>query len=286
MAGYAGAWGCLVFGAALLAVGPAQAQLAPPMSVISVGCGPVGTGWTTTGPLGVGLQDSCDLADSGVGPQGPYSHQAAASVNTGLGGGGAVDANASVTSQGDPLHMWTAGAGGSVQYVVSLAGTGQAPPTTVARVPVRFSAAGMASVSDSDHGHFQITAQVADVNFPFGSFVRNWEGGGSHSDSFSGSTTLQVSTQPGNGFSVLVSATCDVSVWSDRTAECTAAADPLFSFDQAAFDAAMGANSFALDRYYQLQASPGVTLVPEPASAWLALAGGLLLALRRRRATA
>ena len=68
--------------------------------------------------------------------------------------------------------------------------------------------------------------------------------------------------------------------------ECQAEGDPLFEFDQAAFNAEMGANTFPLSEYFSFQYSPNLTTpTPEPSSLSLLL-GGLfvigILALRGR----
>jgi hypothetical protein len=70
----------------------------------------------------------------------------------------------------------------------------------------------------------------------------------------------------GRPVTVEVSASCDafaaqyVVILED---ECGAFADPVFSFDQQAFDAAMGSQTFPLADYYSLQFSPNVPdLVP------------------------
>jgi hypothetical protein len=64
--------------------------------------------------------------------------------------------------------------------------------------------------------------------------------------------------------------------------ECTAMVDPIIGFDQAAFDALYGANSFTLAEYYSLGFNAGV--VPVPSAVWL-LGSGLLglVAVARRR---
>jgi hypothetical protein len=62
--------------------------------------------------------------------------------------------------------------------------------------------------------------------------------------------------------------------------------DPLFEFDQAAFDTEMGANTFNLADNYSFGFSPNIptNATPEPSS-WLLLGTGLLILvpwLRRR----
>ena len=63
--------------------------------------------------------------------------------------------------------------------------------------------------------------------------------------------------------------------------ECTALADPLFSFDQAAFDQQQGQDTFQLEDYYAISLSPGISNgepLPAPAlPAWAFAALGVLL---------
>ena len=75
---------------------------------------------------------------------------------------------------------------------------------------------------------------------------------------------------------------------------CTAIADPVFSFDQAAFDAQMGDKTFKLADFFAIEVSPGldpVAGVPEPA-AWALMivgvfgVGAAMRGTRRRLATA
>lgn len=272
--------GCLC---GVLAASPtAHAQLGPPASYVSAGCGWGNGTYTDRGPAGSGLQIACDQHEVGVDTRyGPYDFLAASSVNTGLESGGAVDANASLTmTGGNPYTTWGAGAGGWVRYMVGLSGLAETPPQHVPSIPVRFFASGEAHVTDGDGGSFDISAWLDSVGYQ-----RKWEGVGSQSGAFSNSATVWLSTAPNSAGQVLISAWCHVSTWSGGagSGSCAAAADPSFSFDQAAFDASMGGDTFPLDRYFRIDLSPGVTPVPEP-TAWLSLTAGLLaLAATLRR---
>jgi hypothetical protein len=279
-----------LLGLGLLTIGGVQAQavLAPPVSVVSAGCGPGNGVYTSAGPASAGLQLACDKREVGFSSQyGPYDYQALSSVNSGLAMGGSVDANAELTMKGgEPYRMWGAGAGGFVRYTMGVSPMGVAPPQAVSQIPVRFSAMGEARVTNGDGGSFNVSAWLDNV-----SFHSQWEGAGSNSGGFSNAATVVVSAAPGNGYTVLVSAECRVTTWSGGagSGRCSAAADPSFSFDQAAFDSTMGAQSFALDSYFRIDLSPGVTPVPELSSLNLLGLGGLVLAARlgqRRRSAA
>jgi hypothetical protein len=70
------------------------------------------------------------------------------------------------------------------------------------------------------------------------------------------------------------------------TGNCSAMADPFAGFDQAAFDATMGANTFILSDFFRIQFSPALETsgAPEPAL-WVSLIAGFGLigaAIRRR----
>lgn len=66
------------------------------------------------------------------------------------------------------------------------------------------------------------------------------------------------------------------------SAGCTGWVDPSFTFDQAAFDQQMGANTYRLDDYYQIVFSPNVP-VPEADTYALMLAGLALVGWAARR---
>jgi PEP-CTERM motif len=68
--------------------------------------------------------------------------------------------------------------------------------------------------------------------------------------------------------------------------ECQAVADPAFMFDQAAFDAMMGPDTFPLSDYFGFAYSPNMSAVPEPCSLLLMGLGvlGMVSVLRRKLA--
>ncbi len=62
--------------------------------------------------------------------------------------------------------------------------------------------------------------------------------------------------------------------------------DPLFEFDQQAFNAEMGANTYPLSEYYQFEFSPNIpapTPIPEPSSLLLIGTSLLIFVLLLRR---
>ncbi|MDJ0788800.1 MAG: hypothetical protein QNK05_18480 [Myxococcota bacterium] len=79
---------------------------------------------------------------------------------------------------------------------------------------------------------------------------------------------------------IVIEATCGVvgSVVEGGTTDCQSVIDPVIRFDQAAFDARMGADTFPLDEFFAIELSANL---PEPDPGMLLASGGLLLALSR-----
>jgi hypothetical protein len=160
------------------------------------------------------------------------------------------------------------------------------PPVAVGSVPVRIDTAGTAEVSElgmlAGAGTYvsstqQLIFTQADV---FGVTALTYSAGGGFSprldDSYTQSETLDLA--PGHVYFVNVSSGCNNS--RSGSWVCSADAQASFVFDQAAFDARMGASSFALSQYFGLQSSPN--LAPEPSAALLDLVAiGVLAGLAR-----
>lgn len=80
--------------------------------------------------------------------------------------------------------------------------------------------------------------------------------------------------RPGHAYGVSIVATClaQTAVSDALSSRCAATADPAFAFDQAAFDAAMGEDTFALADHFVIRYSDN--LVPTPDGITLAMATG------------
>lgn len=72
---------------------------------------------------------------------------------------------------------------------------------------------------------------------------------------------------PGAQYLASIDAICTtVAAYNAPHSECQAVADPVFKFDQAAFDAEMGSKTFPLADYFSFGFSPNLATVPEPSS--------------------
>jgi hypothetical protein len=88
---------------------------------------------------------------------------------------------------------------------------------------------------------------------------------------------------------VQLNALCGGAVGRGGSLSCTALADPFVGFDQAAFDALEGPNTFLLSDFFTLMLSDGVTIgpsaAPEPPVLSLLVLGLLIGVLRLRQRT-
>jgi hypothetical protein len=189
----------------------------------------------------------------------------------------------------------------STQYHFEIQPIGTVPGTAPSLLPVTFSAYGEGYSWRSGYGITQTVgvAQLygaplgsSDAYFRFDTYVvdeiaydpvdEEYQGGG-----FDG--TKFVSLYPNYGYGVVLSAAC--SMWAGPTGQnaaasnrCAAQVSSSLGFDQAAFDAIMGADTFPLNQYYQFVISPNA--VPIPPAVWLFGSGllGLIGVARRKTA--
>lgn len=236
------------------------------------------------GPGPVGFTAECDYA---VTLRNGSVTQMSATARTGLGPGvplvGNVDATASVSlSQPDPNHPGTgydfgyASAGGDVTfYFESERFTpGQFNPATL---PIYFGAHGDTSttnpvVLNAASAQLQMTGSYGSA----GAFWEAYANTNLYPSSFDEGRVFWFA--PGELVTVELDAACLVKI----EGSCSAFIDPVIRFDQAAFDAKYGANSFNLTDYYRLHFSDNI--VPVPAAVWLFGSGLLgLIAVARRK---
>jgi len=243
------------------------------------------------GPAPFGLTAQCDhtyYLGSGI------SYQDIATAKTGLGASlakaGNIDVTATVNAVGGANgteDLSLAAADGNVTFYFDNVQYGT-PPFVPAWIPISFTAHAQ---GNSTPGLLFLQVFVDATLSGAGGTWRNQD---IVSDAFDVATTLL--SLPGDEFTVMLEASCGASAQGSvdfltgalgsASDTCNAAIDPQIQFDQAAFDAKYGTQSFNLSDYYRLDVSPNV--VPLPAPLWLMgssiIALLTLFALRRSAA--
>jgi hypothetical protein len=241
------------------------------------------------GPATTSLSWSIAYSDSYTYPPNgyPLTWHATSGVSTTLGAGGRVTSSAHVDVSNTAQACATAS--GAIHYTVAL-GQMAAVPFTPSTIPVTFSAQGMGSVVG--YGRLGISASLDNMTgFPSGLFSINYEGG-AHQAQFQ--QTVTVNLQSNTEYRVSLTANALAANFAypigsppgapdAAYSDAYAWVDPVFGFDQAAFNALYGINSFVLSDYYQFNYSPNMSTVPIPGAVWL-LGTGLigLIGLRRK----
>lgn len=168
-----------------------------------------------------------------------------------------------------------ANAGATMTYYMTIDTLGQAP-VEVSSLPVLFSAQGSATVSGGTYTNQTSSRGTASVS------LSDWTAGGplvSHSlsllgigsASFDHTDALDLLIPPlGLYYTVQMSANCQARTNLPNTGGdivsgstfCSANVDPLFEFDQTAFDELMGPNTFALADYFAISLSENLVGLP------------------------
>lgn len=298
---------CVPTALLITALGMSAAADAAPVatSTTSTGCGLTFTSnYTTIGPVGVAIDDSCSQGDSNT--YGNYT--ATSNVQTGFGPAvpkvGVVDAAAAVVATGTdsdaPVGTYVGGeaiATGSVTYYFTVDEIRTPPATFTPSVYIEANASATFEGFTTGPGDFDYKGEAGALAIlPGGA---RWEVQGeiyepesSWSDGFSQSINLDLApNDPANPFyEVTISAGCYAGAWAGgeyiSRAECHATVDPTIYLDQEDFDSKYGSESFPLSDYYTLQFSDNVGVVPVPAAVWLFGSGvlGLIAAGRRKAA--
>jgi uncharacterized protein (TIGR03437 family) len=129
-----------------------------------------------------------------------------------------------------------------------------APPTPVTAIPVTFTTKGEVSGS----GNYSDMNSYAMAYGPDGT---------PYSLPLNSATDLMIT--PGASYKIELNAGCQAAVAASSTVQasgCQSVVDPAVKFDQAAFDAEMGSNTFPLAEYYQYEVSPNVAPNDSPAA--------------------
>ena len=204
--------------------------------------------------------------DSWTTMYGESSFKAESIGNTGF---NAVFADAQVTAKGFNAYGYASAVSSArIYFNVELTGL---PPWFPQYIPTFFSATGAASISQGT-GKYSIGASVSgDPNFPASRFSRLRDWGRVYEDSFSDSVTMYLPpNNPNNPYVIdlyaLVIAYAGTAgpPFDSYDSVVSAHVDPIIRFDQAAFDAMYGANSFRLADYYKLEFSPNLTVNRPP----------------------
>lgn len=262
-------------------------------------------------PLPTPVQHTeCSLDSSGTGPYGDYTEHAEGRAVSSLGTtAGTIGVTTAETLASSYNGIASSNAYAGVSFYFQIESIGGAPVPGISSIPILMSAAGVGHAVldgygivdarglvqasggnlDYDDASFEFQAYVVDpVAFDEPNYYANL------TDSFDESKSLDLLLT--GLYTVSTSAYCYNWVApidgqsNGAVAQCSAWVDPMFSFDQAVFDAQMGSDTFALADYYRLVFSENVPTAPPspmPLPSSMALAGagllGLVLSRRRRR---
>jgi hypothetical protein len=256
----------------MTALGVSAAVEAAPLAIstTSTGCGRSSTdNQTTIGPLTVAGQDSCDFSESD--PEGFFV--VSSNVLTGFGPeivDTAASASATGTDDEAPVGSYVGGgaeAGGTVTYFFTVEEIRTPPETFVPMV--YFEVTGSATLQGfaTGPGDFNYEGNAgAMATLPDGT---QWVIQGEISDQTSSSwsdeiaQSINLDLSPNDlanpFYQVSIAAGCYVAAWTGATytswAECQAVVNPTIRFNQEAFDAQHGSDSFQLSEYYALSFS-------------------------------
>ncbi len=241
-------------------------------------------------PGELSAQASYDKSDQSS--YGEWHEQATSTASTWLMGGasamGVVSVDAMVQVSNFPAQA-VASAGATLRYEFEVKAKDPLQHPDVLQVPMTYAAFGLGEIS-SGSGLITGWATINVPGFDSRPCSFMYEGSAT-SRSFSGCAGSWWAPTTGATYVVTVSGTAQASnlAYPYGTAESQAAVnvDPIIAFDQAAFDASYGADSFDLASAYSIEYSP--LPVPEPASAALLALGLATLTLRAtsgRRAAA
>jgi len=250
----------------------------------------------------------CSLDSSGTGPYGAYTEHAegsaVASLGTTAGAIGVTTAKTLASSYNGIAESITYA---GVRFYFQIESIDEAPMSGISSIPILMSAAGVGHAVLDGYGFVDARGWVQayggnldsdDASFDFRAYVFDPDAFDTPNDYANLTDSFDESKSLDLLLTGLYTVYTEASCWSwvapidgqsnGATGTCSAWVDPMFSFDQAAFDAQMGADTFALADYYRLVFSENVPTAPPnpmplPSSMALAGAGLLGLALSRRR---